>query len=69
MLVVVPTQGPKYLLEGQQALVDLCTLQSQYPVAVGRVRTPLTACKIDERDLPMAQARPVVTQMDVENGM
>ena len=44
-------QGADTLLEGQQALVDLCPFQSRLLIVFIGIRAPLASCKVDEADL------------------
>mmetsp|Transcript_4238 Transcript_4238/g.13490 ORF Transcript_4238/g.13490 Transcript_4238/m.13490 type:complete len:263 (+) Transcript_4238:877-1665(+) len=45
-------ERPDALLESEQRLVDLRTLQPRLPVVVVRVRAPLAPRQVDERELP-----------------
>lgn len=54
-------------LKRQQALVDLGSLQAGLAVGAGRVRPPLIARQVDERELPVHLPPP--PQDDLEDGV
>ena len=57
---------PAYL-EGQQAFVDLGSLQARLPVGAGRVRPALVPRQVDEGELAVHLALP--PQNDLEDGV
>lgn len=60
-------EGWKGDLERQQALVDLGSFQAGLTVGAGRVRSPLVARQVDERELSVHLPPP--SENDLEDGV